>query len=129
MRKLGGGIALAMAVLTPRAPRGNQESVGTVVSRRFHGGEMRRWGQIGPWGDMENQAALTAVAALAAGPASSSTVTAAVAPKPGTETTCGWLTGLAAVAGNLTFRLTLTGRVATTVTGPRGAASANGALL
>jgi hypothetical protein len=78
---------------------------------------------------MENQAALTATAAPAAGLASNSTVTAAVAPKPSTETTHGRLTGLAAVAGNPTFRLTLTGRVATTVTGPRGAASANGALL
>ena len=78
---------------------------------------------------MENQAALTAVAAPAAGLASSSTVTGAVAPKPGTETTGGRLTGLAAVAaGNPAFRPALTGRVATTVTGPRGAVSANGAL-
>jgi hypothetical protein len=77
---------------------------------------------------MKNLAALTAMAAPAAGLVSSSTVTAAVAPKPGTETR-GGLTGLAAVAGNPAFRLTLTGPVATTVTGPRGAASANGALL
>ena len=79
--------------------------------------------------DMQNLAALAAVAAPAAGLASSSTVTAAVAPKSGTETTRGRLTGLAAVADNPAFRLTLTGPVATTVTGPRGAASANGALL
>ena len=78
---------------------------------------------------MENQAALTAVAAPAADLASGSTVTAAVAQTSGTETTCRGLTGLAAVAGNPAFRLTLTGRVATTVTGPRGAASANEALL
>jgi hypothetical protein len=81
-------------------------------------------------GDMKNLAALTAMAAPAAGLApSSSTVTAAVAPKSGTETTRRRLTGLAAVAGNPAFRMTLTGPVATTVTGPRGAASANGALL
>ena len=78
---------------------------------------------------MENQAALAAVAAPAATLASSSTVTAAVAPKSDTETTRGRLTGLAAVAGIPAFRLKLTGRVATTVTGLRGAASANGALL
>jgi len=78
---------------------------------------------------MENQAALTAVAAPAAGLASSSTVTAAVAPKSGTETTRGRLTGLAAVDGNPAFGLTPTGRVATTVMGLRGAASANWALL
>ena len=79
--------------------------------------------------DMKNLAALTAMAALAAGLASSSTVTAAMAPKSGTETACRRLTGFAAVAGNLAFRLMLTGPVATTVTGPRGAASANGPLL
>jgi len=78
---------------------------------------------------MEDLAALTAMAAPAAGLASSSTVTAAVAPKSGAETTRGRLTGLAAVDGNPAFRLTPTGRVATTVTGPCGAASANGALL
>ena len=80
-------------------------------------------------GDMKNLAALTAMAAPAAGPASSRTVTAAVAPKSGTETTCGRLTSMATVAGNPGFRLTLTGPVDTTVTGPRGAAPANGALL
>ena len=78
---------------------------------------------------MKNLAALTAMAAPAAGLASSSTVTAAVAPKWGTETTRRRLTGLAGVVGNLAFRLMLTGPVATTVTGPRGAASANGVLL
>jgi hypothetical protein len=79
-------------------------------------------------GDMTNLAALTTTPARAAGLASS-TVTAAVAPKSGTETTRRRLTGSAAVAGNPAFRLTPTGPVATTVTGPRGAASANGALL
>jgi hypothetical protein len=78
---------------------------------------------------MKKRAALMAMAAPAAGLASSSTVTAAVAPKSGTEQTRGRLTGLAAVAGNPAFRLTLTCAVAATVTGPRGAASANRALL
>jgi hypothetical protein len=80
-------------------------------------------------GDMKNLAVLTAVAAPAAGLVPSRTVTVAVAPKSGTETTRGRLTGLAAVAGNPAFRLTLTGPAATTVTGPRGAGSADGALL
>lgn len=80
-------------------------------------------------GDMKNLAALTAMAAPAAGPASSRTVTAAVAPKSGTETTRRRFTGLAAVAGNPAFRSTLTGPVATRVMGPRGAAPANVALL
>ena len=78
---------------------------------------------------MRDLAALTAMAAAAAGLALSSTVTAAVAPKSGTETTRGRLTGLAAVAGNPAFRLTLTGRVAAKVTGPRSAATANEALV
>jgi hypothetical protein len=79
---------------------------------------------------MKNLAALTATAGPCRRLASSSSmVTAAVAPKSGTETTRGRLTGLAAVAGNPAFRLTLTGPVATTVTGPCGATSANGALL
>ena len=80
-------------------------------------------------GDMQHLAALTAMAAPAAGLASSSTVTAAIAPKPGTEITSRRLTGLATVASNPAFRLTLTGPVATAVTGPCGTASANGALL
>jgi hypothetical protein len=69
---------------------------------------------------------LRALSALAAGFASGSS---AVAPKWGTMTTRGRLTGLAAVAGNPAFRLTLTVPVATTVTGPRSAASTNGALM
>jgi hypothetical protein len=77
---------------------------------------------------MKNLATLTARAAAAA-LASRSTVTAAAAPKSGTETTHGRPTGLTAVAGDPAFRLALTGPLATTVTGPRGAASANGALL
>jgi hypothetical protein len=77
-------------------------------------------------GDMKNLAAPTATAAPAAGLVSSRTVTAAVAPKSGT---CGRFTSLAAVDGNPAFRLTLTAPAATTVTGPRGAAPANGALL
>jgi hypothetical protein len=80
-------------------------------------------------GDMKNLAAVTAMAAPAAGQASSRMVTAAVAPKSGTEPTCGRFTSLAAVDGNPAFRLTLTAPAATTVTGPRGAAPANGALL
>lgn len=76
---------------------------------------------------MKNLAALTVMAARARGLASSSTVTAAVAAKSGTETSEG-LTGLAAVADNPAFRLTLTGPIPTTVTtGPRDLASANGA--
>jgi hypothetical protein len=77
-----------------------------------------------------NLAALAAVGAPAAGLASgSSAATAAVATKWGTRTTRGRLTGLAAVAGNPAFRLTLTGPVATAVIGPRGAASTSGAFL
>ena len=102
---------------------------GTVASRRVHGGECADRAGLALGVDMKNVAALTAMATPAAGLASSSTDTAAVAPKPGTETTRRRLTGLAAIAGNPVFRLTLTGPVATAVTGPRGASSANWALL
>lgn len=79
-------------------------------------------------GDMQYLAALAAVAAPAAGLASSgSTVTAA--PKPGTATTCGRLTGVAAMAGKAAFRPALTGPVAATAaTTPLGAPSTKGAL-
>ena len=82
-------------------------------------------------GDMKNLAALVAVAAPAAGLApSSSTVTAAIAPKPGTETTRGRLTGLTAMASQAAFRPALTGPVASTATTlPLSARSAKGALL
>lgn len=76
---------------------------------------------------MQYLAALAAVAAPAAGLASSSsTVTAA--PKPG-ATTCGRLTGVAAMAGKAAFRPALTGPVAATAaTTPLGAPSTKGAL-
>jgi hypothetical protein len=79
---------------------------------------------------MKNLAVLTAMAAPAAGLASNrSTVTAAVASKSGTETTRRRLTGLAVMAGSPASRLRLIRPVATTVTGPSGAASTNEALL
>jgi hypothetical protein len=70
---------------------------------------------------MKNLAALTAVLALAAGPAActssgSSTATATAKPVSGIETLSGKLTGSAAVSDILVFHLRLTGPVATTAT-------------
>jgi hypothetical protein len=78
---------------------------------------------------MKNRAALMTVAAPGAGLAAGSTITAAIAPEPGTETTCRRLTSGAAMADNPAFGLTPTGPVATTpATILLRAPSAKGAL-